>query len=458
MGTNTGNRIQSRLRDRVVGPVCAILAFCAVPAALLAGPSAGWRAALPMMTAVLGALAVAGLHTRDRVVPTAAVVVAVSSALGTVFGDPPAPERATGAATLVEIAAVLVLVCLVARYAEVRQSSVLCTVLGVLASTALLRLQVPPTALEAAAQSAFFALGAVAAAATGGGLRSLETRRIRAVHEARRSQRLQLAGDLHDFVAHDVSGIVALAQAAQVIGTDRPDQVLPLLRQIEASGLQALGSMDRTVHMLRSSDGTDPDGRGTAEASPQPQDYGLEDIVDVVDRFRAAGRADVRLDLDRSPEQIGRVPREVAGTAHRVVVEALTNVRRHASTAPWVTVSVVTAPAAPGPEHPEPVLTVSVTNGCPSVGETGGRRFGDRGRHGATGLEGLAERARALGGTLDFGAHGKPAKQGEQGEQSEHRDHGEQGEQGEHGWHGEQGWHGEHREQGWHVTAVLPLS
>ncbi|SCD51776.1 Histidine kinase [Streptomyces sp. OspMP-M43] len=412
MGTNTGNRIHSRIRERAVGPACAVLALCVVPAGLLAGPSAGWRAVLPMMVAVLGALAAASLHTRDRVVPATAVVVAVGSALGTLFGDPPALEEATGVATLVEIAGLLLLVCLVARYAGARQAVVLCTVLGVLASTALLRLQVPPTALEAAAQSAFFALGAIAAAATGGGLRTLETRRIRAVHEARRSQRLQLAADLHDFVAHDVSGIVVLAQAAQVIGADRPEQVLPLLQQIEASGRQALGSMDRTVHMLRSSDGTTPAGRGATDEA-QPVAYGLEDIEDVVDRFRASGRADVRLDLDRTPEHVGRVPREVASTAHRVVVEALTNVRRHAGTTPWVTVSV-----APGPEHREPVLAVSVTNGSPSISEAGGGHFGDRGRHGASGLEGLAERVRALGGTLESGVHG---------------------------------------EHGWRVTAILPL-
>ncbi|MFD5198644.1 sensor histidine kinase [Streptomyces sp. NPDC058375] len=425
MGTNTGNRLGSRFRERAVGPACAVLAFCVVPAGLLAGASAGWRAALPMTVAVLGVLAVASLHTRCRTAPVTAVVVAASSALGTLFGAPPVLEKATGVATLAEITGLLLLVCLVARYAETRQAFVLCTVLGALASTALLRLQIPPTAMQVATQSAFFALGAIAAAAAGGGLRALETRRIRAVHEARRSQRLQLAGDLHDFVAHDVSGIIVLAQAAQVIGTDRPEKVLPLLQQIEASGVQALGSLDRTVHMLRSSDGTVPANRGTADRSTadrspaadasQPSAYGLADIVDVVDRFRkTGGRAEVRLDIERSPERIGRVPREVAGSARRVVVEALTNVRRHAGTTPWVTVSVEL-----GPELPEPVLTVSVTNGPPSVGEAGGRRLGDRGRPGATGLEGLAERARALGGTLDFGVHEK---------------------------------------HGWRVTAILPLN
>lgn len=221
-------------------------------------------------------------------------------------------------------------------------------------------------------------------------------------------------------MAHDVSGIVVLAQAAQVIGADRPEEVLPLLRQIEASGLQALGSMDRTVHMLRSSDGTAPAPavRDATDASP-PVAYGLEDIVDAVDRFRTACRAEVRLDMDRSPERIGRVPREVASTAHRVVMEALTNIRRHAGTAPWVTVSVT-----PGPERPRPVLIVSVTNGRPTGGETADGRLGDRERPGASGLRGLAERARALGGTLESGVHGE---------------------------------HGEHGEHGWRVTAVLPL-
>lgn len=400
-GTETGNHVESRLRRGVITPVCVVLAASAVVAGVLVGPATGWRAALPMAVAVLGTLAVIGLHARDRVLTTAAVVVAVSSALGTVFGDPPVREQATGVATLVEIAAVLLLICLVARYAEARRAVVLCTVLGILASTLLLRLQVPPTALEAAAQSAFFALGAIAAAAVGGCLRALESRRVRSVREARRNQRLQLARDLHDFVAHDVSGIVVLAQAAQVVGAEQPEKVLPILKQIEASGLQALGSMDRTVHMLDTSDETASGARDTAGAG-QSQAYGLPDIVDVIGRFRDAGRAEVSLDIDLSPEQVSRVPREVASTSHRVVVEALTNVRRHAATAPWVRVSVL-----PDVSGRVPVLAVSVTNGAPSTGEAGAGHLGERGRRGGTGLEGLAERVKALGGSLDVGGHGE---------------------------------------------------
>ncbi|ARF62530.1 two-component sensor histidine kinase [Streptomyces violaceoruber] len=418
-----------RLQERAVAPVCAVLAPGGVAVALLA-PAGGLQAGATTAVAVLGVLVVAWRRHRPRTVAWAAAGVAAASALGTLFNSPPTTVRATGLATLVEIAALLLLVCLVARYAPVRQAAALCSILGLLSSTALFRLHVPPSAGDAAAQSAFFALGAIAAAATGGGLRSLETRRVRAVREARRHQRLELAADLHDFAAHDVSAVVVLAQAAQVIGADRPEELLPLLRQIEESGQQALGSMDRTVHMLRTpgdSPGGSPGSPDAPQASPPPGTYGLEDIVDVVDRFRSAGPADVRLDMDRRSEHVRRVPHEVAGTAHRVVVEALTNVRRHAATAPWVAVSVL----LDGAEDADPVLTVSVANGPPAPGGTGGGHLGDRVHPAATGLAGLSERTRALGGTLRFGAA--------------RENHGARTDDGPHG------------RPGWQVTATLPL-
>lgn len=149
--------------------------------------------------------------------------------------------------------------------------------------------------------------------------------------------------------------------------------------------------------------------------------------MDVVDRFRSAGPADVRLDMDRRSEHVRRVPHEVAGTAHRVVVEALTNVRRHATTAPWVAVSVL----LDGAEDADPVLTVSVANGPPAPGGTGGGHLGDRVHPAATGLAGLSERTRALGGTLHFGAA--------------QENHGARTDDGPHG------------RPGWQVTATFPL-
>ncbi len=414
-----------RCHERAVAPVCAVLAPGGVAVALLTAPAGGLQAAATTAVAVLGVLVVAWRRHRPRTAAWTAVGVAAASALGTLFSSPPTTDRATGLATLAEIAVLLLLVCLVARYAPVRQAAALCSILGLLSSTALFRLHVPPSTVDAAAQSAFFALGAIAAAATGGGLRSLETRRVRAVREARQHQRLELAADLHDFAAHDVSAVVVLAQAAQVIGADRPEELLSLLQQIEESGQQALGSMDRTVHMLRSP-GDSPGSPDTPRTTPPPGTYGLDDIVDVVDRFRATGPADVRLDMDRRSERVRRVPHEVAGTAHRVVVEALTNVRRHAATAPWVAVSVL----LDGAEDDGPVLTVSVANGPPAPGRTGGGHLGDRVHPAATGLAGLSERTRALGGTLRFGAA--------------RENHGARTEDGPHG-------------PGWQVTATFPL-
>ncbi|MGO4455820.1 histidine kinase [Streptomyces sp. M-16] len=286
------NDKRHRLRSAAPSILCAVLGAGVLTVALLAVPSAGWRAVLPMTVAVSAVLALTGFPARVPLAATA-VAVAVTSALGTAAQFPPPPEtqqRPGGHLALIEAAALLALVLLLARRAPARQAVVLGSVTALLESTVVLRLRLPPTVPEAAAQSTFFALGAIGAAAVGGYRRTLESRRLRAVRDARCTQRLQLARDLHDFVAHDVSGIVVLAQAAQVVGATRPDEVLPLLARTEAAGLQALGSMDRTVHMLDGVDETSGDaGRG---GEGRPQAYGLADIVDVIDRFRAAGRAE----------------------------------------------------------------------------------------------------------------------------------------------------------------------
>ncbi|TDC56884.1 hypothetical protein E1212_00005, partial [Jiangella ureilytica] len=241
---------------------------------------------------------------------------------------------------MVELAVLSVLAGACARWAPVRAAVPAAVLAGLGGATSLLRATdggAPDelSTLEAVYAVAFWALAPIAAAGAGLLLRHQHDRRVRAVAAARRAQRLELARDLHDYVAHDVSEMIAQAQAAGTVapaGTPAGDA----LRRIEAAGLRAMSSMDRTVQVLNSSDG-DGDGAGAGADAVRPLP-GLADLPGLVERFAASGPARVRLDCDA--DLAASVPREIGGTAHRVVVEALTNVRRHAPGAAVVEVRV----------------------------------------------------------------------------------------------------------------------
>ncbi|MFF7703743.1 sensor histidine kinase [Streptomyces lydicus] len=224
-----------------------------------------------------------------------------------------------------------------------------------------------------------------AAVATGIGLylRSLDNRRAHAVVSARREQRLEVARDLHDFVAHEVTGIVLEAQAAQ-LGDASPEETRALLQRIEKAGLRALDSMDQTVTTLR-----EADGRKWGEPPPTRL-YGLADLPELVGRFSSMAAAEVALSLE--DEVAGTLSREAEDTAYRVVLEALTNVRRHAPQAGRVEVFAArTADRA---------VEIAVADDA-GPGAPAGTRQG-----GGTGLAGLEERVGALGGRLEAGPHG----------------------------------------------------
>jgi signal transduction histidine kinase len=323
---------------------------------------------------------------RHRAVRHLAALVALAAAVSlagsatTIAGARHPAGAAAGARALLEAAALAAPVLLVARWSPVRPA-VLAVALGILAVTLLPpRLMAPAPLLDMAAAGAFWALAPAGAAVAGWHLRRQEACRARAVAAARRAQRAALARDLHDFVAHDVSEMLAQAQAAQVVAGDAAT-ALAALRRIEAAGLHALSAMDRTVRML---------GDGEAGgATPDVAAPGLADLPDLVERFAAAGPAAAALDLD--PGLPDGVPPEVATTVYRVVVEALTNVRRHAATAGRVAVAVA---GEAGPDGPR--LRVRVT-------DDGGPRPPASSRRGGLGLPGLAERVEALGGTLAAG-------------------------------------------------------
>ncbi|GHC47201.1 hypothetical protein GCM10010507_23360 [Streptomyces cinnamoneus] len=353
------------------------------------GFAEGWSVAVSVPVALVAVLVGLGLWpTGQQGILRAAAGAALASGGGTLasYGGWTVEEGSpAGALMMVECVALAGLVFVVARLLPVHRAAPLGALLTAAGATVILRGHAYHGFLEAVGQCAFLALLPLTSGAVGRYLYVLHERRVRSVQEARRAQRLELARDLHDFVAHDVSGIVTLAQAAQVVFERQPEQVLPLLRRIEEAGQQALGAMDRTVHML-------------GDADDRPGAYGLDDIRGTVDRFRASGTMEAGLDLELSPSESARVPREAAGTAHRVVVESLTNVRRHAPGAASVRVTVRGA----GPE-----LVVTVTDSGREDPDSGqDRPWSGDGRRGGLGLVGLAERVEAVGGSFTAGPHG----------------------------------------------------
>jgi signal transduction histidine kinase len=186
-------------------------------------------------------------------------------------------------------------------------------------------------------------------------------------------ERMRIARDLHDVVAHTLTTInVQAATAAQLLDRN-PAHAQAALETIEDASREAIGELRVILGVLRAGEDRD------APLSPAP---GLDGVADLVHRTREDG-LDVRLDVvgERPP----RVPDAVSLAAFRIVQESLTNARRHAAGAP-VHVTLAYAPRG---------LTVAVENqaGTPANGNG----------NGGVGIMGMTERASALGGTLRAG-------------------------------------------------------
>lgn len=216
-----------------------------------------------------------------------------------------------------------------------------------------------------------FALAAVTALGIGLGTRLLLVDRRRQAAALRLEQRTEFARDLHDFVAHHVTGIVVQAQGAQAMAGKRPELVPPALQRIEQAGSEALTSMRHMVGMLRDAD-------GDVTLTPLA---GIGEVRSLVEEFSAVGGARARLELEGTFDDL---PVEVSTTAHRVVMEALTNVRKHAQGCTDVRVHVGRAGDR---------VTVRVT-------DDGRQRHVS---HSGFGLKGLAERVGLIGGSVRAG-------------------------------------------------------
>ena len=204
--------------------------------------------------------------------------------------------------------------------------------------------------------------------------RQLRRRRERAEEDHRRAERLELARELHDVVAHQVGGIVVQAQAATAVPALDPGRAAEVFTAIESAGLEALEGMRRMVGAIREESAED--------ASPTVP-YGLGDIPGLVEAVDLEGVSTV-LELEDATMPL---PPGVGETAYRVVREALTNVRRHA------------------PEGRARVrVRVRDTRLELEIDNDGVPPRPRRAGPGGYGLTGMSERVDALGGTMRAGA------------------------------------------------------
>lgn len=194
--------------------------------------------------------------------------------------------------------------------------------------------------------------------------------------EARRrvaEERLRIARDLHDVVAHHIALVNVQAGVAAHVMDKRPDQAKEALAHVREASRSALNELRATVGLLRQS--------GDPEAPTEPAP-GLDRLDELVGTFRSAG---LPVEVARA-DQDTTLPAAVDLAAYRVVQEALTNVRKHAGAEARAEVSVVRV----GPN-------IEITVLDDGSGEDAAI---DGGGHG---LLGMRERVTALRGTLTTG-------------------------------------------------------
>ncbi|MBO0776646.1 MAG: sensor histidine kinase, partial [Actinobacteria bacterium] len=189
-------------------------------------------------------------------------------------------------------------------------------------------------------------------------------------------ERLRMARDLHDVVAHNISVINVQANTALHLKDRQPERAWEALGTIHDVSRQALVELRSALGVLRQA----------GEDEPRAPTAGLERIGDMAARARAAGLAvTVQREGDGGP-----LPANVDLTAYRIVREALTNTAKHAPGSA-VVVRIVNTGAD---------LLVQVEN---EGGNRGPAPVTPVPAAGGNGLVGMRERAAALHGTLSAG-------------------------------------------------------
>ncbi|MBB4741933.1 signal transduction histidine kinase [Actinoplanes octamycinicus] len=197
--------------------------------------------------------------------------------------------------------------------------------------------------------------------------------RVEAEVRAVQAERLRIARELHDMIAHSI-GVIAVqaGMGRRVIGT-QPDEARNALAVIEETSRDTAAALRRMLGTLRRNDLE----TGPAVRDPAP---GLGDLEDLITR---TGKAGLTVSLLRSGAQ-APLPPDIDLSAFRIVQEAMTNVIRHAGTDRCDVVI----------EQDDRELTIEVIDGG-----RGGAGSSDHG----FGISGMRERVSLLGGDFSAG-------------------------------------------------------
>lgn len=221
----------------------------------------------------------------------------------------------------------------------------------------------------------------------------VEFERVRSTRLATAEERVKIAQELHDIVAHSVSLMTVQIAAARRVFEKKPDEAMKALEAAEETGRQSLGELRNMLSILRSAD------RSIEEAGLQETTFeqpyvspaseppatrplpGLDDLPSLIQATKNAG-LDVTMQLDGVKPTAAP---SIELTAYRVVQEALTNALRHAAHSK---VEVVI-------RYRSDEIELDVTDDGPGA-------FGPQDKAGH-GLLGMSERIAAVGGSLDAG-------------------------------------------------------
>jgi signal transduction histidine kinase len=207
-----------------------------------------------------------------------------------------------------------------------------------------------------------------------------ETLRARAATQAVTDERLRIAREMHDMVAHSI-GIIALqaGAAARVVHT-QPDAAREAMTAVETAGRETLSGLRRMLVALRHADQDRYRARAAAEADRLHPAEGLADLDRLAAATTAAG---VQVDVHWKGAR-RQLPPDIDLSAFRIVQESITNVVRHAAT-PACRVTV---------DYLEEHVAVEVTDDGRGRGGTTDTGFG---------LVGMRERVALLHGEFTAG-------------------------------------------------------